>query len=710
VLHAILSAILLLLLFSLGFMKAASALEIEDLELIEVIAPIEELTPVTTMPTDFDFGYDELSPLYSEILRELGLTYESIGARQARQVLDRQNGFYLGGFNNVGYRYTHRFGTFDINVERQLAPDLFDDERWIITDRFHIDIDASHLISKLRDDGLIKLNESQHALFAGVQFRRTYRYVHFADSYQEGLVVNLNKLFMSFKILRNKGYLDLAPYEILQREDYISANVGGMVVAPITIGLGATAGAMGRWHQLSKLEIQAVGPEDQASEGERLRINFEKTRGLMAGVHVGVHAEFLKLLRLTLLSYDFSYSLEQAQKTYLSFNESALPLLNGESELSRGVSAILKGRAAQYLDVMAPYIVTHEQRELEKKNSKYMVLLYGGHKEQATEYIELLQEGHRTSYFRHQFEKLKYVENAASRLIATLLRSSLQLTALVNHEQADAKRLKIEYRSHRNLLDFHDNLHLADNQNHVLSLHFNRDFSSQTFKRNKTQSKLQDLLATFSGVDPLIHTMVDQGLITGHTRLKVDTTVGEGGVRHLNRMSGQRAISLINELCQAKPRTLFERFRSLFGGCRHKLTKAYDQYWRELHHRAITMQDYKQCQGRVRFTFSARKRQAMLQKCIELVSKRDDEELNYIPLWRLSQLSQSLHDESDNKIDLFHFFGLDNVFLHGTFSAQTQFGPFRADFNEGLFRSISAVDGHMRASRTQRAPASLVID
>lgn len=702
-----LSAILMLLLFSLGFFKAANANEDLELEILEVKAPLQEITPTQLSS---NFGYEELSPLYSEILRELNLTYEAIGARQARQVLDRQNGFYLGGFNNVGYRYTHQFGTFDINVERQLAPDLFDDERWIITDRFHIDIDASHLISKLRSDGLINLSESQHALFAGVQFRRTYRYVHFANSYQEGLVINLNKLFMSFKMLRNKGFLELAPYEILQREDFISASVGGMIVAPITTGVGASAGAMGRWHQLSKLEIQAVGPEDQAQAGERLRISFEKSKGIMAGVHVGVQAEFLKLLRLTLLSYDFSYSLEQTQKTYLSFDESAMPMLTGDSELSQAVSDILKSRAERSIDILAPYIVTHEQRELEKKNSKYMVLLYGGHKEQSTEYIELVQEGKRTTYFRHQFEKLKYIESAASRLIASLLNGALQLNALVNHEQADTKRLKLEYRSSKNLLDSYEDLVIDEQQQHVLSLHFNREFSSETFKRNKTQKKLQDLLSGFSGVDPLVTHMVDQGLINGSTRLKVDTTVGESGVRYLNSLSGAKTIALINELCDEKPKTLFERFRSLFGGCRHKLTRAYDQYWRELHHRAISLHDFKQCKGRFRFIFSARKRQAMLQKCMELVTIRESNELQSIPLWRLRNLTQSLHQESDNKIDLFHFFGLENVFLHGSFQAQTDFGPFRSDFNEGLFRSLSAVDGHMRAQKIGRAPASLVVD
>jgi hypothetical protein len=693
--------LLIAFLFIAGLLQASVA-HGEEFDSFELNVPVQEVQLALGQQR-----WDELSPLYGEILNELGMHYQGIGERQAREVLNRQNGFYLGGYNNVGFHYARRFSTFDVNVERQLAPDLFDDHRWIVTDQVHITIDASRLMGKLRDDGLVSLSESQHALFAGIQFRRTYRYVHFADSYQEGLTLNMNKLFMSFQKLRRSGIVDLDPYEIIQRDDYLSASVGALAMVPITTGVGMSVGALGKLHHLAKLEVQSVGPEDQAFEGERVRVSYEKTRGALVGVSVGVHAEFLRFLRLTLLSYDFHYSIEQSQRTYLSFDEGALASLDGDSALSEALSNVLRGRLNADLYALAPYIVSHEQRQLERRNSKYMVLIFGGHKEQRTEYIEFVKDGLQTIFFRHNFERLRYVENIWSRLIAALLRSSLQLNALVNHEQSDSKKMRMEYQAGKNLLDLRGDLSLEPGRTHQLSLNFEREYQAQN-ARSRAMKDLSRLLGTFSGVDPLISDMVDRGEVAGPMRLRARTVVTEEGVYHLNALNADQALDYINGLCGVKPTNIFQWFRSLFNGCRHRLTQQYDWYWKELHHRMITSRDYEACQSRVKWYWTARKKQAMLQMCMEMLSYREGE-LREIPLWRLRDFGQTLFDESDNKIDLFHFFGLSNVYLHGSFEAQTNNGPFLTHFQEGRFRSLGAVDGLMRETHL-RAPASVIVD
>lgn len=698
--------ILLAFFFVVGFMKASKAQEQPVFEHIELNTEIDQITPLPTLGSG---SWDEFSPLYREILSELGHQYQAIGERQARQVLDRQNGFYLGGFNNVGFSYARDFGHFDINVERQIAPDLFDDERWIVTDRLHIIIDASKLFDNLRQDGLVNMTDAQHALFAGIQFRRTYRYVHFADSYQEGLVFNLNKLFLAFQKLRGKGYLELDPYEIIQREDYLSASVGGMAMAPLGNGLGVTVGALAKWHQIANLEVQAVGPEDQASEGERLRLSFEKTRGILLGVNAGLHAEFLKFLRFTLLSYDFHYSLEESQKTYLSFDAAAAEELAVEgSELGESVANVLKSRLQTDLTPLAPYIVSHEQRKLERKHSKYMVLLFGGHSEQKTEYIELVKDGLRSIFFRHNFEKIKFVENFWSRLIAVLVRSSLQLNSLVNHDQVDSKKVRIEYQASHNLLDNHGDLTLLDQREDLLSLNFDREYFSAKSKKS-AYKKLSDLLATFSGVDPLVQYLVESEQMQGPMRLKAKTTVTDAGIRYLNDLRSNQAAQMIEDLCSVKPRSIFSFFRSLFGSCRSKLSKAYDNYWRELNHHEINQGELIACRRKIKFYWGSAKKQAMMQKCLELASYKGDGAKREVPLWRLKDFAQTLHDESDNKIDLFHFFGLENVFLHGSFEGRTDGAPFITHFNEGRFRALGAVDSFMRAERL-RVPASVVVE
>ena len=57
-------------------------------------------------PVDFQ----ENNPLYQKILTELGNQYEHIGERQANNVLAQRDGLYLGGLNNVGFRWGSEFG------------------------------------------------------------------------------------------------------------------------------------------------------------------------------------------------------------------------------------------------------------------------------------------------------------------------------------------------------------------------------------------------------------------------------------------------------------------------------------------------------------------------------------------------------------------------------------------------------------------------
>jgi len=59
-------------------------------------------------------------------------------------------------------------------------------------------------------------------LFGGVTFKRSYTYVHYADSYQHAVAFNLDKLFFSFLNFRSKNFLQIEKGELLKKEDTIS--------------------------------------------------------------------------------------------------------------------------------------------------------------------------------------------------------------------------------------------------------------------------------------------------------------------------------------------------------------------------------------------------------------------------------------------------------------------------------------------------------
>jgi hypothetical protein len=650
-------------------------------------------------------------PVYSTILNELQDQYQIIGERQAQQVIDQRNGFYIGGLNNVGYTFKKGFAYFDINIQRQIAPDLFDDHRYIVTDQFELVIDASKLFSSLDDKGLISISNEQLAAYAGVLFKRTYRYTHFADDYEQALIIDLHKLFMAFTYTRDRSYLDLADYEILQREDFLSVNVGGVFVAPITTGVGIQAGAMAKFEKVFKLEVQGVGPEDQAFQGEALRLSYEKSKGKKIGISAALQIEFLKFLRLTLLSYDFQYEYEESQKTHLSLSsEDVLKLKTGQaSETVLSLDRMMMGRNFN-AQVLSPYEVGHERRIRERKSSRYMALIYGGLRDQETEHIQIGEEGKWTTFFRHHYESVKYHQNIWSRLVSVLFRSFLQVDSVINHRYSDTKKLRIEYKSEKNLLNTRSNITLSDsNKTEDLSLNFERIIFAEDTKKKKTMRKVLRLLDHFSGADPLAPEMLRQGLLKAPLKLRSSYTIKEEGIRHFNELGTNKITNIIEDMCKVHSSSFWQKLRNLFGGCRYKVNKAFDYYWAEFAHKKYTSRLYRYCQLRNRRRYPERRKNFYIQKCIRKRTYKTPKERSDIPLWRLSDFSQKVHRYSENKLDMISFFGLKNVFLHGSFNAESSNGPFLTHFNEGAFSGLGVVDQHMRRENL-RSPASVNLE
>lgn len=650
-------------------------------------------------------------PIYSTILDELQDQYQVIGERQAQQVIEQRDGFYIGGLNNVGYTFKKGFAYFDINVQRQIAPDLFDDQRYIVTDQFELVIDASKLFSSLDEKGLISISKEQLAAYAGVLFKRTYRYTHFADDYKQALTLDLHKLFMAFTYTRSQKYLELSDYEILQREDFLSVNVGGVAVAPISSGVGVQVGAMAKFEKVFKLEVQGVGLEDRSYEDEAIRLSYEKSKGKMVGASAALQVEFLQFLRLTLLSYDFQYEYEESQKTHLSLSESDVSrLITGQEPRTADVlDQMMRGRSFE-AHQLGTYEVGHERRVRERKSSRYMALIYGGLRDQETEHIQIGEEGKWTTFFRHHFESVKYHQNIWSRLVNVLFRSFLQMDSVINHRYSDTKKLRVEYQSEENLLNTRSELSLdEDDETESLSLNFERIIYAEDTKRKKTMNKVLRLLDHFSGADPLAPAMLRQGQLVAPLRLRSHYTIKEEGIRHFNQLGPKKTTQVIQDMCKVHSRTFWQKLRNLFGGCRHKINKAFDYYWAEFAHEKYTAKLYKKCRRKNWWRFSSRRKQFYVQKCIRKHTYKAPQDRNELPLWRLSELSQQIHRYSENKLDMIEFFGLENVFLHGSFKAESNNGPFLTHFNEGAFSGLGAVDQHMRRENL-RSPASVNLE
>ncbi len=649
---------------------------------------------------------DAKADVYQQIAREFNLEYENIGRREALRVLGNNALSVTGGLNSIGLSYKKPFMTFGVSVDRNLAPDLYDAKRWIVTDTMNIDIDASKVLGSLKDSNAIDISEKNLAAFAGVVFKRKFTWIHFANSYEEGLMRDFQKLFLPFNLMSVENVSKLSENEMLFKEDSISIKAGGLVSAPLYTGVSGAAGVLAKFERLSRVEIIGL-------PNKNLQITSEKAKIATAGASLSIQADFLKILKMTLLSYDFSYELQSSYKIYLNMSQDALKL--ADVDLKNEMTSVLKNKEGNLL-VLAPYLISEEKRISQTTNHKYNVLLIGGQKSSKTQQIEIAKEGKVKTFFRHNYEKMKYTESALSRLFSSFLFALTNSDLSATKEASDTKKVSIEYDSTKNLMDSKSDLDIgaAGSNEQKLSMSFISDFKTQKTsgaggKKYKERAKF--ILERFSGVDPLALSMIDNDDLKAPFHVEGKYQVNIEGLRYFNSQNVGDVFDHFNGLCDEYPKSGFINFRNLFDNCRRSLQNDYVDYLKDLSHDKVSSGDIAQCEKRsMRYLFSPSKKRAFIKNCLSEVNLKSKDEWVQVPLWQLKKLTTNIVNNSYSKVHYFNLFGLGNVFFYGSFDASTREGnAFTTSFHEGAFKGLGAVDHYMRVENL-RAPSSVVVD
>ncbi len=646
------------------------------------------------------------TPLFNRIARDFS-DYRLHANDAASRVIAGNTLNVIGGLSGVGFSLVKDFGGFSINANRQLAPDLFDDERWLIVDELTILIDAQGYLGELRDQEVIDISETNLAAFAGISFKRIYRITHFARSYEEGLTKDYDKLVFPFRWFKPEKLSQLEPYEFLEKEDALSFKAGGLVTAPIGYGLSVGAGVLASYERTANLTIQSLGPDDLADDvHERVRLTYTKNKTAALEAQARLQADFLGLLKLTLFSYDFSYSLSQAQAWNLSLDDQALLSLTSDDDpiLYNGLQDVLKLRSPRLND-LAPYIVSSETRKTEVMKSKYAALILGGKKEKRTEHVQTVKDGIVRNFFRHNFTKQRQIQNIISRLVSELFSNLLQMPTVVNNAAIITKRVSFEYESEDNLFDEKQDLELNENSRKMF-LNIYHEATVAT-KSKKMREYFSSYASYYTGADPAIINFIDEGGLKPPYQFQNTFQISESGVRLISQMGTELMHELIDDLCETKPRNRLYRYRSLLNFCKWKLQKDYRNYILEVHHREITVSSYKECKRAEKWYYSARKKRHYLEACMRKIAQRDEAEaFNIVPLWRLKDFLDEFVTQSKDKIDIFAMFGLQNVHSYGQLSASQYDGvPIRAMFREGQWQGPGVIQ-EARTSNQSRLPAS----
>jgi hypothetical protein len=663
---------------------------------------VSDLIDTTTLTNPFD-GQNNL---YARIFDELNAQYQHIGKRQADNILLNNNLAITGGLNTIGLNYNRPFGDFSISLARNLAPDITDDKRWIVTDTFAINIDASKLISNLTAKKVINLDEKNMAAFVGIVFKRTFTWVHFANSYEEGLSTQFEKLFFPFNALKFGTLATLANNEMIFKEDSISVDAGGFVSAPIYPGIAAMGGVLAKFQKLSRFEAIAM-------DGNNLQITLEKSKLESLGISTTVQATFLKLIKLTLMSYDFEYEHQESYTIYTNFKSNDLLNMSEDNPVGVEINQIIKNKEAN-LAILAPYIISEEKKVSNLISQKYNFLIFGGQKSSSTQEIEITNHGKVKTFFTHQYEKVKFTEDFFSEIFAGIISALTNSDVATTTIASDTKKVGIEYDSVQNLIASHESIELGDLSNtQKLSLNFSGEFMTKKtdgVMGKKYRDRAMFALENYSGVDPLITQMLERNYLQAPIHINGNYQVNTDGIRYLNGLPVSQVFDYIAGLCDDKPRSGFFNFRNLFDNCRVSLENDYVNYIKDLRHNKVTSNMILQCTMlSTQFKASSGKRRTFIKNCLHEASANPISTWTNIPLWTLKNFSQSVVNNSNSKVHFYNLFGVSNVFFYGSVDAVTADGrPFVSAFHEGQFKGFGAVDHYMRLENL-REPASVVV-
>lgn len=642
--------------------------------------------------------------IYQEIAKAYKDSYQSVADKEANKVLNSSDIDLIASLNSVGFSIQKPFAKFLLNANRTLAPDLFDDKRWIVTDTLTLEIDASKFLSRLKDEDVIDISQENLALFAGLVFKRKFTYVHFANSYKEGLLKDYDKLFFPFKSFAVKNLQNLATNEMVLKEDSLSFNAGAMVSGPIYQGISGAVGVLASYESIAKVEAARL-------EEDVINLSSKKNKVASIDFNAKVQADFFNLLKITLFSYDFNYEYDSSYKISLNIPMSDFKDYHQSSAFGLELNLIIKGQS-QKTDILTPYLVSEEFSQTQKINQKYGFLLLGGQKEARTQIIKIETPTQSRTFYKHYFESVKATESLLSKLFTSLVKQYLQVDLYAYKISTETKKLQLEYHAEKNILAKKEKLNIDEDSNHQeeFSLNFSHKYNAQK-KTSNTKEKTLFLIDHFSGVTSLALELIENNQLQVPYDIDGKYVINLDGVRFFNDQSIESQFENFKALCDERPKTIFSGFRSLFDLCTLRLNNNYISYYQDLSHDLVELNEIAACEKKAKkYTLLPFYKRKFLKNCLSKINVKSKEDWNEVPLWSLKELSNAIVKNNYDRVHMYNMFGVSNVFFYGSFRAKTvDDKDFITHFSEGEFKGLGAIDHYLR-NENVRAPASVIME
>ena len=632
-----------------------------NLDEIEINNSSSQITSKGLITSESEERY---SLIFKKVKELLGDNVHELGDSQTSPlVLDYNLG---GGIQNFsGFSWHRPQANFQLYANRELAPDLFTN-RWIVHDTLVIKIEASSLISNMRDLDLIEITDEGISAFAGMEFQRTYHYWHFAETFIAGLQADYTKLFFNFTYFNSHHIQNMNDYELMRKEDQFSINVGGTVTSPPYYGITFNGGVIANVSFENEISVQAVGPADAPKEGEFLRISQDKSYNVGADIHLGLQLDFFNLLKLSLLSYDLEYDYGESKKLHLSFYENDRERLhNGQGE--KEFKTIING-GTKKIDFWKKNIIQMDERKKQDLSSKYSVLIFGEIRKKETEQINIIKDGIEKTFYRNYSSAKKVIQNLWSKIFGTIIHAIFDFNTSIKNSSEIEQKMIIEYEQVRNQNPGDAYVESSNDFSVQLVYKFSAS-STHRWQDQYYQKQALVYLNNFTNLDNRYLVLFENAKLRAPMQLTTTLRIEAEGLKYFNFLPEDDVFYAIATVCNSKKRNkwvqrtqrskMLRRVQIGKDACVKNIGKRYLKYSQEFHRfGVINLNSFKRFLG------------------------------SYFKKLRAFQ-------------DIYLIFGENHVFMNGDIYATTKDGaPFQNYYKSGQFRGLGVIDSYMREGGT----------
>lgn len=598
-------------------------------------------------------GQDSL--LYMQIQGWLQNQYQGIGTQQANQVNHYNSLFNLGTQNYSGFSWQKPFGGFNLYIDRQLSPELGSNDRWVVMDTFTVEIEASTYLGKLNEANVVSMSDTEIAAFAGIKLKRVYTTYHYAKTFLEGLVLDYTSLFLPFLAHSPERVLKMKPGELMKREDQWTMGAGGLIESPPFYGMSFHAGALAELTNQSVITMMAIDEASQVKPGEFLRVSHHSAQKKAAGVSMGMQMDFFKILQMTLLSYDLSYSAETNKEFTLSFTEKDRESFATNPNLTQEFAGLLR-RNSPEIRYLEPYVIMLKEGEESETISKAMLLLWGNLKKASLEKTRIIKDQIVKEFFTHHSESIRMVQNFWSRLFSSFIFRLFKFNSIVENEAAFSRRLAIEYEATLPQSPDPEKMWIESSEQFSMNLALSYEAARTERWSDKSYKKdMENFLLRYTNLPANYRTMMRNEELVGPTYAVMNAKVMGDGLAHFNGLTVAQVKKVFSDVCDEDE------------DCIKELMAPYQQY------------------------------------------KKIWTDLKRLELYQLKKLMGLLSKKLKSLAPLKGLFG-EYVFIHGSFRATSRSGfPFSTTFSSGQFRGLGVIDTYKRQGGT-RTPATIAGD